>query len=79
MKLESFDDVLASIKKNPKRQFNLLLGNGFSVAYPILLPHESNRLNSAAFEGGIQVDSSSNNEGAYQALPYNGKTGIQVI
>ncbi|WP_088147553.1 DUF4917 family protein [Achromobacter denitrificans] len=33
MKLESFDDVLASIKKNPKRNFNLLLGNGFSVAY----------------------------------------------
>ncbi|CAG0995562.1 hypothetical protein RHDC4_02796 [Rhodocyclaceae bacterium] len=33
MKLESFDDVLASIKKNPKREFHLLLGNGFSVAY----------------------------------------------
>jgi len=33
MKLESFDDVLASIQKNPKRQFNLLLGNGFSIAY----------------------------------------------
>lgn len=33
MKLETFDDVLASIKKNPKRQFHLLLGNGFSVAY----------------------------------------------
>ncbi len=33
MKLETFDDVLASIKKNPKREFHLLLGNGFSVAY----------------------------------------------
>jgi len=33
MKLETFDDVLASIKKNPRRQFHLLLGNGFSVAY----------------------------------------------
>lgn len=33
MKLESFDDVLASIKKNPKRAFHLLLGNGFSVSY----------------------------------------------
>ncbi len=33
MKLESFDDVLVSIRKNPRRQFNLLLGNGFSVAY----------------------------------------------
>jgi hypothetical protein len=33
MKLETFDDVLASIKKNPSRQFHLLLGNGFSVAY----------------------------------------------
>lgn len=33
MKLETFDDVLASIKKNPKRPFHLLLGNGFSVAY----------------------------------------------
>lgn len=33
MNLESFDDVLASIKKNPKREFHLLLGNGFSVAY----------------------------------------------
>ncbi len=33
MKLESFDDVLASIKKNPSREFHLLLGNGFSVAY----------------------------------------------
>ena len=33
MKLESFDDVLASIKKNPEREFHLLLGNGFSVSY----------------------------------------------
>jgi hypothetical protein len=33
MKLETFGDVLASIKKNPKRPFHLLLGNGFSVAY----------------------------------------------
>jgi hypothetical protein len=33
MKLESSDDVLASIKKSPKRSFHLLLGNGFSVAY----------------------------------------------
>lgn len=33
MKLESFDDVLASIKKNPSREFHLLLGNGFSMAY----------------------------------------------
>ena len=33
MNLETFDDVLASIKKNPKRPFHLLLGNGFSVAY----------------------------------------------
>ncbi len=33
MKLESFDNVLASMKKNPKRPFHLLLGNGFSVAY----------------------------------------------
>lgn len=33
MKLETFDDVLASIKKNPTRQFHLLLGNGFSMAY----------------------------------------------
>lgn len=33
MKLETFHDVLASIEKNPGRQFNLLLGNGFSVAY----------------------------------------------
>jgi hypothetical protein len=33
MKLESFEEVLASIKKNPKRPFHLLLGNGFSIAY----------------------------------------------
>lgn len=33
MKLEAFDDVLASIKKNPTRPFHLLLGNGFSMAY----------------------------------------------
>jgi len=33
MKLESFDNVLASIKKNKDREFNLLLGNGFSMAY----------------------------------------------
>lgn len=33
MKLETFDNVLASIKKNPNRKFHLLLGNGFSVAY----------------------------------------------
>ncbi|MAZ10332.1 DUF4917 family protein [uncultured Limnobacter sp.] len=33
MKLETFDDVLESIRKNPRRQFHLLLGNGFSVSY----------------------------------------------
>lgn len=33
MTLEGFDDVLASIKKNPRRPFHLLLGNGFSIAY----------------------------------------------
>lgn len=33
MKLETFDDVVASIAKNPKRPFHLLLGNGFSIAY----------------------------------------------
>jgi len=34
MNLESFDDVLESIKKNEKkRDFHLLLGNGFSMAY----------------------------------------------
>jgi len=33
MKLETFDDVLLSIKKNRSRRFHLLLGNGFSVAY----------------------------------------------
>jgi hypothetical protein len=34
MKLETFDDVITSIEKNKhKRQFHLLLGNGFSMAY----------------------------------------------
>ena len=33
MKLEMFDDVITSIRKDPRRQFHLLLGNGFSVAY----------------------------------------------
>lgn len=33
MKLETFDDVMESIRKNPTRQFHLLLGNGFSMAY----------------------------------------------
>src|SRR5688572_10494757 len=33
MKLESFDQVVGSIKKNASRPFHLLLGNGFSVAY----------------------------------------------
>jgi hypothetical protein len=33
MKLETFGDVPASIKKSPKRQFHLLLGNELSVAY----------------------------------------------
>ncbi|PCI52523.1 MAG: DUF4917 domain-containing protein [Alphaproteobacteria bacterium] len=33
MKLESFDDVYASIGKNRTREFHLLLGNGFSMAY----------------------------------------------
>ena len=33
MKLESFQDVLASINKNKNRPFHLLLGNGFSMAY----------------------------------------------
>ncbi len=32
--MESFEDVLGSIEKNRnKRQFHLLLGNGFSMAY----------------------------------------------
>jgi hypothetical protein len=34
MKLETFDDVLKSIERNHgKREFHLLLGNGFSMAY----------------------------------------------
>lgn len=34
MDLEAFDDVIASIEKNKgRRQFHLLLGNGFSMAY----------------------------------------------
>lgn len=33
MKLETFDDVVASIKNNQDRKFHLLLGNGFSMAY----------------------------------------------
>lgn len=34
MPVETFDDVLKSIKKNAgKRNFYLLLGNGFSMAY----------------------------------------------
>ncbi len=33
MKLETFDDVLASISKNSGRNYHLLLGNGFSMAY----------------------------------------------
>lgn len=31
--LETFQDVLASIRKNQSRPFHLLLGNGFSMAY----------------------------------------------
>ena len=33
MILESFNDVLSSIGSNAKREFHLLLGNGFSMAY----------------------------------------------
>ena len=33
MKIETFEDVLASISKNKDRNFHLLLGNGFSMAY----------------------------------------------
>lgn len=33
MQLETFDDVLRSIEKNPRRPFHLLVGNGFSIAY----------------------------------------------
>ncbi|QMV50805.1 DUF4917 family protein [Ewingella americana] len=33
MDLLSFDDVIASIRKNPKRNYSLLMGNGFSMAY----------------------------------------------
>ena len=33
MKLETFDDVLRSIEGNDDREFHLLLGNGFSMAY----------------------------------------------
>jgi len=33
MKLETFNEVMVSIKKNPSRQFHSLLGNGFSIAY----------------------------------------------
>jgi len=31
--LETYQDVLASIRKNGNRPFHLLLGNGFSMAY----------------------------------------------
>jgi len=33
MKLETFKEVASSINKNSRRQFHLLLGNGFSMAY----------------------------------------------
>lgn len=33
MDLETFDDVLLSMKRNKNRQFHLLVGNGFSMAY----------------------------------------------
>lgn len=33
MKLESFEDVRKSMEKNSSRDFHLLLGNGFSMAY----------------------------------------------
>jgi hypothetical protein len=33
MKLETFENVLGSIKTNKNRRFHLLLGNGFSIAY----------------------------------------------
>ena len=33
MAVEQFEEVLASIKKNGDREFHLLLGNGFSMAY----------------------------------------------
>lgn len=33
MELETFDDVCKSIEKNSDRNFHLLLGNGFSIAY----------------------------------------------
>lgn len=33
MKLETFNDVMASMSKNKNRPFHLLLGNGFSMAY----------------------------------------------
>ena len=33
MKLETFEDVLGSVTKNPKRPFHLLVGNGFSISY----------------------------------------------
>ena len=37
MKFETFQDVLASIQKNNKRPFHLLLGNGFSMAYDLAI------------------------------------------
>lgn len=37
MDLENFDAVLGSIKKNRNRNFHLLLGNGFSVAYDTMI------------------------------------------
>ena len=33
MKLETFQDVLASIQRSKPRPFHLILGNGFSMAY----------------------------------------------
>ena len=33
MTLETFQDVRASIQKNKRRPFHLLLGNGFSMVY----------------------------------------------
>lgn len=74
MKLETFDDVLGSIKKNKNRKFHLLLGNGFSIAYdPTIFSYNAlhdfiNKLNDTDLSAILNVIETKNFEVIMQYL-----------
>lgn len=74
MELETFDDVCKSIEKNSDRNFHLLLGNGFSIAYDEAGRRRAARENIAIAGGRALNFSASHAELSsplYKPSPYN--------